>query len=111
MPFRVRVPGGVPKYMTSTFIKVTDIVEFRLTCMACPEQYDVYLGDKEIGYVRLRWGHLRVNYPDFMGKEVYSEQVGHEFCGEFHDDHMRRRYLKRIARILLTEHSKNENLS
>ena len=29
------------------------------TCGACPEQYDVFLGDKQIGYVRLRGGALR----------------------------------------------------
>ena len=28
------------------------------TCGACPEQYDVYEGDEEVGYMRLRHGHF-----------------------------------------------------
>ena len=26
-------------------------LEFKLTCSACPEQYDVYLDNKQVGYV------------------------------------------------------------
>lgn len=32
-------------------------LDFRQTCGACPEQYDVYdMSNKQVGYVRLRWG-------------------------------------------------------
>lgn len=41
-----------------------------LTCHACPEQYDVYLGDKLIGYMRLRHGYFRAEYP--VGNVVYT---------------------------------------
>jgi hypothetical protein len=33
-----------------------DAIELRQTCEACPEQYDAYLGDNRIGYLRLRYG-------------------------------------------------------
>ena len=39
------------------------------TCAACPEQYDVMLDGKEIGYMRLRHGFFRAEYAD---KIVYT---------------------------------------
>lgn len=33
-----------------------------LTCAACPEQYDAYLGGVKIGYLRLRHGFFTVDY-------------------------------------------------
>lgn len=35
--------------------------EFRCTCLACPEQYDVFKDGKYVAYIRKRWGHLTVN--------------------------------------------------
>ena len=32
-------------------------LKFVKTCDACPEQYDVYQGDKKVAYIRLRWVH------------------------------------------------------
>lgn len=44
---------------------------FRLnkTCIACPEQYDVYYNDHEVGYLRLRHGVFTV---DCFDKQVYT---------------------------------------
>ena len=30
-------------------------LKFIQTCVGCPEQYDVYDGKEQVGYVRLRW--------------------------------------------------------
>lgn len=49
--------------------------KFVQTCNACPEQYDVFIGNKLVGYVRLRWGTLRAYYPDVMGKTVYTAEL------------------------------------
>ena len=35
-------------------------LNFKKTCDACPEQYDVFKDEKQVGYVRLRWGNLTV---------------------------------------------------
>lgn len=35
-----------------------DIIEFHETCGACPEAYDVRIGEKNIGWIKLRYGHL-----------------------------------------------------
>ena len=37
----------------------------------CPEQYDVYFGDFQIGYLRLRHGSFSASYPDYTGETVF----------------------------------------
>lgn len=41
------------------------------TCDACPEQYEVFDGDKQVGYLRLRHGEFRVHYPDHNGRTIF----------------------------------------
>jgi hypothetical protein len=46
------------------------------TCLACPEQYDVYYGDTLCGYMRLRHGYFRTEYyknPDDDNGEIVYE--------------------------------------
>ena len=43
-----------------------------MTCGACPEQYNAFQGDRQVGYLRLRHGNFRVDCPDAGGIEVYS---------------------------------------
>ena len=57
------------------------------TCSSHPEQYDVYAGRKLVGYLRLRGGVFRCDYPTHYadgGRTIY------EACphgdGEFDDD-------------------------
>lgn len=45
-----------------------------LTCMACPEQYDVFKDDKQVGYLRLRHGYFRADVPDCGGETVYEAE-------------------------------------
>lgn len=60
------------------------------TCGACPEQYDAFLGNRQVGYLRLRHGHFRVDYPDCGGETIFeAEPVGD---GIF-DDEEREGYL------------------
>ena len=47
------------------------VIELVRTCYACPEQYDAYLGGKKVGYLRLRHGEFRVDYPDCMEETIY----------------------------------------
>ena len=46
--------------------------EIRLvrTCVACPEQYDAFLGEEKVGYLRLRHGSFTVHVPDWDGELV-----------------------------------------
>lgn len=57
-------------------------LEFKATCYGCPEQYDVFLENEQVGYVRLRHGTLRVDYPSHSG-ETILETEGVEGDGIF----------------------------
>jgi hypothetical protein len=56
-----------------------------MTCEACPEQYDVFHEDGSMcGYLRLRHGHFRVEFPDCGGEQLYSANTKGD--GSFDDD-------------------------
>jgi hypothetical protein len=65
------------------------VVRLLRTCFACPEQYDAFIGEEKVGYLRLRHGHFRVECPDAWGKRVY--EASPEGDGIFDDE--RPRYL------------------
>lgn len=48
------------------------MLELIRTCHACPEQYDVKLDGKQVGYLRLRHGSFTAEYPDCGGRLVYQ---------------------------------------
>ena len=77
--------------------------EFKLTCVAFPEQYDVFdaYGVK-VAYVRLRQGCLSVDVSNCGDETIYT----HNFLsrmGCFKNKRQRIRYLKKIAKILRKE--------
>lgn len=47
-------------------------IRLEMTCGACPEQYDAFVGDKQVGYLRLRHGYFRVQFPACGGETVYE---------------------------------------
>ena len=47
-----------------------------MTCGACPEQYDVFFGDEEVGYLRLRHGHFRAEHMDEVVFEALPKGDG-----------------------------------
>lgn len=59
-------------------------IELIETCGACPEQYDAFLNGKQVGYLRLRHGHFRVDYPDCGGETIYEAEPKGD--GLFDDD-------------------------
>lgn len=84
-------------------------LNFKKTCDACPEQYDVFKDGKQVGYVRLRWGGLSCRYPDYEGDEIYSESFQDAWKGCFDDDNERNKYLLIIANELNNYLEENEN--
>lgn len=82
----------------------TDSRDFRMveTCNLCPEQYQVYLGDRKVGYIRLRWGHLTVDCPDCGEDEVYQHQFPDQWQGCFDDDAQRTKYMN-LARLHIAD--------
>lgn len=87
--------------------QVIDGLTFNLTCMACPEQYDVYDGEKYIAYIRLRWGYLAV-YPNVESDEIiYSynwEDNPYKGCFEGSE---REHHLPLIAKAIKEYHLHN----
>lgn len=49
-----------------------DGYDLRMTCMACPEQYDVFRGGSQVGYLRLRHGRFAADVPDAGRRTVYQ---------------------------------------
>lgn len=73
-------------------------LEIKNTSGACPEQYDVFKDGKQVGYLRLRWGGFRVDYPDAGGETIYeADPIGD---GVF-DEHERLIYLTKAMRSIL----------
>ena len=59
-------------------------IQLVMTCGACPEQYDAFLGEKLVGYLRLRHGIFRVDYPECGGETILSTYA--EGDGMFEDN-------------------------
>ena len=70
------------------------------TCFACPEQYDAFIGDEQVGYLRLRHGFFTVEVPDAGGREVLCEQPDGD--GRFTDEE-RDLYLNAAVAAILEE--------
>lgn len=67
------------------------------TCEACPEQYEVYLGAKEVGYLRLRHGFFYASVPDCVGTRVYESRPKGD--GYFAYDERQRELTAAVAAI------------
>lgn len=74
------------------------------TCSACPEQYDVYKGMVQIGYLRLRHGWFYADYPDCGGETVFEGTPKGD--GAFEDDE-RDKYLSAAVDALLEAHRRS----
>jgi hypothetical protein len=68
-----------------TTASIIDGLRLVQTCLACPEQYDVFAESGEkVGYLRLRHGLFRAAVPDCGGKVVYESWTNGD--GMFDDD-------------------------
>ena len=72
---------------------MTDTPEVRLvmTCHACPEQYDAYIGNRMVGYLRLRHGKFAVEHHRPGGMRLYEANPVGDGIFEAHerDYHLR----------------------
>lgn len=83
-------------------------LNFIKTCSAYPEQYDVQdeCGN-QVGYVRLRWGELKCDYPDVGGEVIYSACFNDNLIGCFENDEQRKYYLDIVADKILKKTKNN----
>jgi hypothetical protein len=70
------------------------------TCGACPEQYEAFIGDEAVGYLRLRHGLFTVHYPDPGGALVYEATPLGD--GAFTDDE--REIFLHAAKLAIIKH-------
>jgi hypothetical protein len=85
--------------------------ELKMTCSACPEQYDVFKDGKEVGYIRLRFGNFTCSAVLENGgwsEEEYHEKLDDEWSGCFDDDMERSRYLEKAIEWLNEYWGRNE---
>jgi len=85
-------------YFMDHNIKGYHLVE---TCGACPEQYDVYKNNVQVGYLRLRHGYFYASVPDCSNDIVYEANPKGD--GIFEPDE-RMKYLNE-AIIAIEKHS------
>ena len=72
-----------------------------MTCGACPEQYDVFDSDgNQVGYLRLRHGNFRADYPDYGGETVYGHSFDDGWKGLFDDGEEREFFLTEAVKAL-----------
>lgn len=78
-------------------------MKFRLkqTCCVCPEQYDVFLGDRQVAYMRLRHGYFYCAYPDIGGEVIYSAYPKGDGCFDDDErDYYIRAALKELKKVI-----------
>lgn len=79
-------------------------LEITRTCSACPEQYDIVIDDKPAGYLRLRHGEFRADFPECGGETVYESE---EMSGEgMFDPEERGRFIGEALTAIITAWTK-----
>jgi len=86
--------------------------DFICTASACPEQYDVVnkTTDKQCGYIRLRHGELRCDYPDCRSENIfYHRFMDDPDKGQFNDDAERAVYLQMCLDLIIQKEVQTAN--
>ena len=69
------------------------------TCTSHPEQFNVWLGEEQVGYLRLRCGWFCATVPKCGGEEVY---VSCDMNGDdIFDYHEREHYLTEAIKAII----------
>lgn len=80
-------------------------VKLVMTCGACPEQYDAYIEDRKVGYLRLRHGTFTAEYYDML---VYTANPQGD--GVFAHDEERKFFLNRACEAILAEWNASKDI-
>lgn len=73
-------------------------LQIKMTCPACPEQYEVFKDEKQVAYFRLRHGEFRVDYPTCGDETIFEAEPNGD--GIFDNDE-RLVYLSKAMRQVL----------
>ena len=80
--------------MILIFKKITD-------CF--PEQWEIFKGAKQVGYIRIRSGILTCYYPDCNGVKVYSHKFDDDSKGCFDNDEECKHYLEECKSAVISK--------
>lgn len=81
--------------------RIIEGLRFVMTSPSYPEQYDVFFGDRQVGYVRLRWGFLAADVPEAGGETIFESEDEDEIgYGEFATAELRAIWLTRAAQAI-----------
>jgi len=80
-----------------------ETIELVQTCGACPEQYEAFIKNKQVGYLRLRHGVFSVESPDCGGEIIYEATLNGD--GIFDEDE--RDYYLNAAKSAILKHIKS----
>jgi hypothetical protein len=82
-------------------------VRLEQTCGACPEQYDAFIGEEQVGYLRLRHGGFRVDAPDCGGETIYYAEPKGDGIFESNE---RQFYLNEAKEAIIKWYNKQKKL-
>ena len=83
-----------PALMENTINVIHEGFIHKNTCMACPEQWESFYDGKQVGYIRVRFGTLRVYCPGALDKLVLEHTWdGDDYKGRFDSVEERREWL------------------
>lgn len=78
-------------------------IQLKQTCGACPEQYDVFIDDICLGYMRLRHGHF---YAQYRGTDVFEGYPKGDGVFEWDE---RTSWLNRACQAILAAHEARDD--
>lgn len=62
-------------------IFIPEEIQLVQTCPECPEQYNAYIfRDQQVGYLRMRHGRFTVQYPNALGRKIYTARPTGDGC-------------------------------
>lgn len=73
---------------------------FVLTCSACPEQYEVFVGEEQVAYLRLRCGAFTVEAPDAGDELLLLHEFDDDLKGQFAGEAERMKFLTLAAEAI-----------
>lgn len=78
------IDAGSAQYKLLKKLYAQNGLRLDMTCMACPEQYDVFKDDKpeQVAYYRLRHGGFTVDYPNVGAEQIYGAYTNGDGCFE-----------------------------
>lgn len=76
-------------------------MELKITCSACPEQYEVFKNGNRVAYLRLRHGYFTVTVPDVSGVDILEAHPNGDGIFKTHE---RLRFMTDALRSIVTHY-------